>query len=75
MIFNHQKLKTSDSQSAHDNEMDPLVTKSSVCFVIDKVITIYRDERTEVSRNSQIIYSEEVDSEDVDLRSIVTDTT
>lgn len=41
---------TNDS-SAHDSEIDALVTESSVCFVINKVTTTYPDGRTEVSRN------------------------
>uniref|UniRef100_A0A8W8NWS1 Uncharacterized protein n=1 Tax=Magallana gigas TaxID=29159 RepID=A0A8W8NWS1_MAGGI len=38
-----------------------------------RLTTTYPDGRTEISRNSQIIYSEDVDPEDVDFRSVVSE--
>lgn len=66
-------LDSSASDSEMDTDRDVTITKSSVCFVINKVTTTYPDGRTEVSRTSQIIYSEDVDPEDVDFRSVVSE--
>lgn len=67
----------SSDSSAQGSEMytsrNVLVTKSSVCFVINKVTTTYPDGRTEKSGNSQIVYSEDVDPEDVDFQSVVSE--
>lgn len=64
-------LDSSASNSEMDTDRDVTVTKSSVCFLINKVTTTHPDGRTEVSRTSQIIYSEDVNPEDVDFRSVV----
>lgn len=76
-----QPLKVKDhlssDSSAQDGEMDTssdvIVTKSSICFVINKVTTTYPDGRTEISRNSQIVCSEDVDPEDVVFQSVVSE--
>uniref|UniRef100_K1PJC9 Protein tramtrack, beta isoform n=1 Tax=Magallana gigas TaxID=29159 RepID=K1PJC9_MAGGI len=66
-------LDSSASDSEMDTDRDVTVTKSSVCFLINKVTTTHPDGRTEVSRTTQIIYSEDINPEDVDFRSVVSE--
>lgn len=66
-VEDHLSSDSFTQDSEMDTSRDVLVTKSSVCFVINKVTTIYPDGCAETSRNSQIVHCKDVDPEDVDF--------
>ena len=66
----YDTVSESESESDIDMNHNVIRTKSTVCLILNKVTTTYPDGKIEVSRNSQILYSEDLKPEEVDFQSV-----
>jgi hypothetical protein len=62
-----------ESESDIDVNNNVVRTKSTVCLILNKVMTTYPDGKIEVSRNSEILYSEDLKPEEVDFQSVASE--
>lgn len=73
-------IVNSDTDSESDNTSDPMddnnnrkVTKTTICLVMNRTVSRAPCGTEEISRDSQIIYSEDLDPKHVDFASVAID--
>ncbi|XP_062592270.1 uncharacterized protein LOC134253704 [Saccostrea cucullata] len=68
------EYETLSEREESDNEHNNVTqVKSTICLILNKVTTTFPDGKIEVSRDSQILYSEDIDPENVDFNSVASE--